>query len=321
MKYRIGIDLGTTTLDVGIADPNGVLVAELRTSDHRGKDDNGVLDCMVALVDRVLAGIGLTRSDVAGVGVTFPGHVRWPQGVSVTSSNFNRFRNFPHRATLAKRLGCPVRVDNDANAQALGEFRYGAGRGSRHMVYLTVSTGVGGGIIINGRLYRGASGSAGEFGHMIVEASGPGRCTCGNRGCLMAMASGIALPAALRRTAASLWAEGHRAVLPDGCVDFDHINGPGLANGFKSDNELCNQVIWEFGTYIGIGLYNVFQILNPQRVVLGGGLLHLPELFFDTARRACYDRAGAMMCETMDIRKGELGSRAGMMGAAMLFKP
>lgn len=317
--FHAGIDLGGTKLGVGIVDGKGSVVSEVVTHDHSECDENGILDRMARNTDQALAKAGLSRKDLAGVGVLYPGHVRWPEGITLTTSNLPCLKNFPLKEALRDRMGCPAIVDNDANAQALGEHRYGAGRGTRHMVFLTVSTGVGGGIIINGQLYRGATGTAGEFGHMIVEASGKAVCTCGNRGCLMSLASGLALPQAFRQAAARRIERGGALELPEGCADFDDLDGEHLSAGFRQANPICRDIVQEFATYIGIGIYNVFQTLNPERVVLGGGLLNLPDFFFETVKEVCYARAGAMMYDKLEIRKGELGGRAGILGAATLF--
>jgi glucokinase len=155
---------------------------------------------------------------------------------------------------------------------------------------------------------------------MVVDASGGGLCTCGNRGCLMGSASGLALPGTARRVAGRLAAAGRAAELPAACQDYDDLDGEILGAACE-DNELCREVVDDFSRYIGIGLYNIFQILNPRLVVLGGGLLNLPDFFFEDASRICYEMAGSMMLERMEIRRGTLGAQAGILGAAALFRP
>ena len=327
MGYRAGIDLGGTKLAVGIVDYSGEILGECASRDHIGLPEEDILDRAVRNLDSALDGASsrlgrkLGRKDLHGVGILFPGHLRWPDGVTLTCSNLPGFKSFPLRRRLEERLSVPVLADNDANGQTLGEHRYGAGIGVDHMVFMTVSTGVGGGIIIDGKLYRGMTGTAGEFGHMIVDASGGGKCACGNRGCLMGSASGLALPEAARRAARRLAASGKPGNLPSGCVDVDEFDGELLGAGCGEDNELCREIVDDFARYIGIGLYNIFQILNPRLVVLGGGLLNLPGRFFEGAVRTCNELAGDMMLERMEIRKGSLGSRAGILGAASLFEP
>ena len=319
-RYRIGVDLGGTKLAVGVVDSGGKIVGEAVTYDHKGLGEEEVLRRIERNVDDALAAAGVARSDVKGVGVLFPGHIRWPEGVTLTSSNLAGFKGFPLRERTEALLGIPCLADNDANAQTLGEFRYGAGVGIDPMVFVTVSTGIGGGIIIDGKPYRGFTGTAGEFGHMIVDASGGQRCTCGNEGCLMGAASGLAIPEAARRTADKLAAAGSCADLPAGCEDYSALDGALLASGCADGNELCRAVVEEFARYLGIGMYNIFQMLNPGAVVLGGGLLNLPEFFFETAVETCYALAGGMMYDRMEIKRGLLGVRAGVLGAASLFE-
>jgi glucokinase len=319
-RYRIGIDLGGTKLAVGVVDSGGAVLGEAVTYDHRGLSEEAVLNRMERNVDAALDAARLSRADVKGVGVLFPGHIRWPEGVTLTTSNLPGFRDFPLRARMEARLGIPCLADNDANAQALGEYRYGAGIGLDPLVFMTVSTGIGGGIVIDGKLYRGFTGTAGEFGHMIVDASGEGRCSCGNKGCLMGVASGLVLPETARRLAERLTREGACADLPGGCDDFSDLDGSALAAGCADGNELCRTIVEEYARYVGIGMYNVFQVLNPRGIVLGGGLLNLPDYFFDAAVSTCYSLAGPMMYDRMEIKRGLLGGRAAVIGAASLFE-
>lgn len=319
-RYRVGVDLGGTKLAVGVVDPEGKVVGEKVSYDHKGLGEEEVLDRVERNLDEALAAMGASRAEVKGLGILFPGHIRWPEGVTLTTSNLPGFKNYPLRARTEERLRLPCLADNDANAQTLGEYRYGAGRGIDPLVFMTVSSGVGGGIVIGGSLYRGFTGTAGEFGHMIVDASSGRRCSCGNRGCLMGQVSGIAIPEAARKAADRLAAEGACADLPGGCADYGELDGAFLASGCAEGNELCRAVVEEFARYVGIGMYNIFQVLNPGAIVLGGGLVNLPDFFFEKARATCYELAGGMMYDRMQIRKGSLGAWAGVLGAAALFE-
>lgn len=320
-RFRVGIDLGGTKLAVGVVDANGKILGESITYDHKTLNEEEILGCIARDVNEALSMAGIARSDIKGAGVLFPGHIRWPDGVTLTTSNLPGFKGYPLRERTEKILGIPCLADNDATAQALGEYHFGAGIGMDPMVLLTVSTGIGGGIIINGKPYRGFTGSAGEFGHMIIDVSSSNRCTCGNEGCLMAMASGLAIPETARSIANRLEAAHACADLPAGCVDFSELNGTLLSTGCEDGNELCKEVVEEFARYIGIGLYNIFQILNPKGVILAGGLLNLPEFFFSTAVDTCYKHAGQMMYDRMEIKRSLLGGHAGVLGAVSLFEP
>jgi glucokinase len=319
-RFCIGVDLGGTKLAVGVVDSAGKIAGEAVTYDHKSLEAEEVLALIERNIDAALDAAGSDRAEVRGVGLLFPGHIHWPDGVTLTSSNLIGFKDFPLRERMEARLGLPCLADNDANGQTLGEYLYGAGRGIDPLVFMTISTGIGGGIIIDGKLYRGFSGTAGEFGHMIIDASGTRRCTCGNYGCLMGAASGLAIPEAARRQAGRLAAEGSRADLPSGCDDFAGLDGAMLASGCTEENELCRAVVREFARYIGIGMYNIFQVLNPRGIVLGGGLLNLPGFFFENAVQTCHELAGSMMYDRIEIRRGLLGGKAGVLGAAALFQ-
>ncbi len=339
MKYPIGVDIGGTKLAAGVVDSSGQVMAQSVTTDHAGLDEEGVLACAARNVRAVVEAAGIGQDQVGGVGVLFPGHIRWPEGVTITSSNLPGFREYPLRARFQEMLGLPVLADNDANGQTLGEYRFGAGKGFDPMVFMTVSTGVGGGMVFDGRLYRGATGTAGEFGHMIVDATGGQRCSCGNRGCLMGAASGLMLPqvacrVALRLAGSTVPPAGCRllehldgpclvegcAITPADCLDFEHLDGPRVVERYAAGHTLYDAIVDEFSRYVGIGLYNIFQILNPKMVVLGGGLLNLPDSFFDGAARTCYELAGSMMYDRMEIRRSGLGVSAGVQGAAALIE-
>jgi len=319
-NYRIGVDIGGTKLAAGIVDREGNIVGECVTYDHVNLPEEEVLNRIERNINNALIEAGISLDEVSGIGVLFPGHIRWPDGIALTTSNLPGFKNYPLREKMEARFGIPCLADNDANAQALAEYRYGAGTGLDPMVFLTVSTGIGGGIIIGGRLYRGFAGTAGEFGHMIVDVSSGQRCTCGNYGCLMSLASGIVIPRAAERISKRLANEGACADLPNGCHDFDSLNGAILAAGCADENALCKAVVMEYARYIGIGMYNVFQILNPKGIVLGGGLLNLPDFFFNEAMEICYRLAGNMMYDRMIIKRGLLGIKAAVIGAASLFE-
>jgi glucokinase len=319
-NIRIGVDLGGTKLAAGVIDAHGRILGKHITFDHKDLSEEGVLDCMVRNICEALKIAGLSLSDATGAGILFPGHIRWPEGITLTTSNLPGFRNFPLRKKMEERLGIPCLADNDANAQALAEYLYGAGKGLNPMIFLTISTGIGGGIIIDGKLYRGATGTAGEFGHMIIDRSGNYNCTCGNQGCFLATAAGIALPKIARRIADELHKKGMCSDLPPGCEDFSSFDGRVMAEGCADDNKLCKAVMEQISTYVGIGLYNIFQIFNPEGVVIGGGLANLPDDFIEKITEICYTMAGTMMYDKMEIRKGLLGIDAAMIGAASLFQ-
>jgi glucokinase len=222
---------------------------------------------------------------------------------------------FPLKDLLQQELGLPVYVGNDANLAGLGEHRYGAGRGVSHLVYLTVSTGIGGGVIVAGKLLLGADGLAGEVGHMTLEAQGP-RCNCGNTGCLEALAAG---PAVARQGAAAL----NRGESP-GLSALAHgqaelVTAKTVVEAARNGDVVARSVVDRAGFYLGVGVVNLIHLFNPQLVVIGGGFaIGAGEMLFEPVRRAVEERVMPPFRQALRIVPAALGDDAGLMGAAAL---
>ena len=230
-------------------------------------------------------------------------------GTVMVSPNIPAFRNLALTAPLSERLGIPVSIENDASAAALGEFRFGAGKGTRHLLHATLGTGIGGGLVVDGRLYRGAQGLAGEIGHIVLDPAGP-PCGCGSRGCLEAIAGGVAFGRRAQRLvesgAAPILAEiatGHPATAGDLAEAARRGEGPAIA-------EIRNG-----GHTIGIGLGSIVNVLNPDAVTLSGGLLGMGDLLLDPLRAAMASLAYGPASST-PVRTSQLGEDAGLLGAA-----
>jgi glucokinase len=316
-KLLCGIDLGGTKLSAALVKPDGTIFDEMRTLDHKDKDADGIVKIMAEFVHSLLQRNGLAEDQLAGVGVGFPGHIRCRDGVCIVTSNLTAgFKNYPLRQILQGYFSkTEVYVDNDANAQALGEFKYGAGRGYHSMIFMTISTGIGAGVIINGKLLRGATGTAGEVGHTIVRPESKRKCTCGNYGCLMSQACGIFLPDIAMDLIESGVPNKMGITLENA---REKINGLSLAAGLRAGDELSKAVVFESADAIGIAIYNLFQLFNPPIVVLGGGLTHLGSIYTDRITEKFNFLAKDMMYDEMKIVTSETWDYAGVLGAATL---
>ena len=256
--------------------------------------------------------------DLEGIGVGFAGHLRFRDGVTITTSNYKGFKikNFPLRSAIEEYFPTRVVVDNDANAQGFAEYRFGAGAGYGSMVFVTLSTGIGAGIVLDGKMYRGMTGTAGEVGHMIVNPTSSFVCGCGNHGCLMAHASGLALPQIVRRQAGAGRAD-------DSCAfrerEWERIDGKTLGEGLAHGDELARAVVLECADYAGIGLYNLFQIFNPDVFVLGGGLMSWGSLYLERIRQKFGELVREMLFDPVQILPSALSQDAGVIGAAALL--
>lgn len=315
-KILCGVDLGGTKLSAGLVSPDGKIIDRKIVYDHTAMSEDGIVKYITELVRQLLVSNKLKEEDLMGIGIGFPGHVRYCDGYTITTSNLKGFKNFPLRDSIAKNFSVPVKLDNDANAQAFCEYKFGAGRGYEDLIFLTISTGIGAGIILNGKVKRGITGTAGEFGHTIVDLNSEFTCTCGNRGCLMGIACGLSLPQRFK----SKIEKGVPTKLPVG-DDFDYskVDGKIIRQGLDIDDPVSKSIVTECADYIGIGVYNVFQVFNPPVIILGGGLMNLGDYYLERIRSKFYELARDMIFDPIAIVRSEAEADAGLIGAAALL--
>ena len=311
-----GVDIGGTKCSIALIDEDGKILDKIYTCAHvEEEEEDGMVKMVAGLVKELLQRNQVKESDLPALGVGCAGHIRFKDGVIITTSNLEGFDNYPLRDKLQAHFEIPVILDNDANAQAVGEHKFGAGKGYEDMIFVTISTGIGAGLIINGKLYRGMTGTAGEFGHSIVEPNSDLVCTCGNRGCIMACACGLALPHLFEKKLKE-GVETKIKMPPN--FNVSKINGQTLKKGLDMDDPLSKAVITDSAYYVGIGLYNLFQILNPPLIVLGGGLTNWGEFYLDKIKETFYELAGNMIHDPIEITLSEIIGDAGVIGAAAL---
>ncbi|PID92346.1 MAG: hypothetical protein CSA96_03670 [Bacteroidetes bacterium] len=318
-QFYCGVDIGGTKCAIALIDAEGRIVDKSYTHNHvEEKTEDGMVGMIAARIRELLQRNKLKDSDVPGIGIGCAGHIRYEDGLIITTSNFEGFKGYPLRDAFQKYFETPVLLDNDTNVQALGEYRFGAGKGIDDMIFVTVSTGIGAGLILNGRLYRGVTGTAGEIGHSIVEPESELRCSCGNKGCLMAVACGMALPYLFEK----YLKKGVETKIPmPADFDISRVNGQTLKRGLDSDDPLSKAVISDAARYVGIGLYNVWQTLNPSLIVLGGGLTNWGDFYLDKIRRTFDSYARDMVFDPVEICISHIVGDAGVIGAAALTMP
>ncbi len=313
-EWVVGVDVGGTKITAGVIDASAQVLSRSTVRSHAGRPPHEVVDAIVEATGAALGDAGLARSDVAGVGVGFAGHVNGAAGTVLTSSNLPAWDHHPLRDALQERLSTPVILENDANCAAWAEYRFGAGKGSRCLCYVTISTGFGSGIVIDGQLYAGATGTAGEIGHTVVDPDGP-LCTCGKRGCVMSYASGLAIS----RMACERLAAGEATSLRDLCGDSpEHVSGEVVAQAAQQGDSLALEILTVTGRYFGIGLSTIIQVLNPDRIVVGGGLARMGSLLMAPALQALNGNIHPVLRDSAEIVPSALGDDAGMLGAAAL---
>jgi len=309
-KLILALDFGGTKLAAAIAeagDPR--FLAKTYAFSPPQKSAKTDRDIILHLAADVLQG----RKPEA-IGVSFGGPVAPSKGITLLSHHVPGWENFPLQEWLFEHFGVPVVVENDANAAAFGEWRYGAGRGTRYLLYVTVSTGIGGGILINGEIYRGADNLAGEIGHMTIDPNGP-FCACGKRGCLETFASGPAIARRARELLAAFPKEG--TILEKyAATNSQELSAKDISLAARSGDPLAIRVLEEAGRALGFGLAQAVSLLNPERIVLGGGVTKAGEFFLRSVHKTV--RAYAMPSARVELVVAELGDDAPLWGAVAL---
>lgn len=314
MRYGVGIDIGGSLLRAAVVREDGYILARTRSGSHAEQEPRQVIAEAVRLYESVVATAGLAKGDTEGIGLGFAGTVNGPEGIVLVSSNLPDWDHFPLRDELSAATGARVEMDNDSNLGALGELKFGAGRGRRDLAYVTLSTGFGLGLIIDGRVYRGACGTAAEIAHMSVTPDGP-PCTCGKRGCLMSYASGVGLS----RMAWDAVDSGVATCLRDYAPpDRRRITGEQIAACVRRGDYVAQDILQTCATYVGIGLASIVQVLNPEMIVVGGGLTRigpaLMEPAMDSFRRHCQPE----LVDCATIVDWTLGDDVTLLGAAAM---
>lgn len=310
-KYLVGIDLGGTKIAVAVVDAVGQVLQRVQEWTRGEEGPERVLARINCLLDAALAKAGVSAEQVAGIGIGAPGIVDWKEGIVHNLTNLPGWRNVNLKERFEQRYSLPVAVDNDANAAALGEYLFGSGRGVRHMLYLTISTGIGGGIIQDGRLVHGAWGVAGEVGHMVLDPQGE-LCNCGNCGCWETISSGRAIARQVLRRIA----RGEQSMVTE-LAGGGEIKAEHVFQARQLGDELAAAVIRRALLYLGVGVANLVNVLNPERVVIGGGVANVGEVLFEPVRRQVRE-LGFGPAARAEIVPAALGKDAGVVGAAAL---
>lgn len=331
--YAAGVDLGGSKIAAGIVASDGRLLAARQEPTHPEEGPEGVLARIVAGVRAACREAGLSPGELAGVGVGCPGPLDYREGRVIQAPNLG-WHDVPVAAPLAAALGLPVWLENDANAAALAENRWGAGAGARHMLYLGVGTGIGSGLVLDGKVYRGGYGSAGEAGHVIVEPGGPW-CNCGQRGCAEAIAGGAGLarraaaglrlraPALARRVAAAAGGEGTTPTpgarlfaLAGG--DPDRVDARLVYEAARQGDPLARRLVDEAFRALGLLVASLVNLFDPERVVIGGGVASREASFVEAVREVVRLEQHHVPFDPARIVPAELGEEAGLYGAGLV---
>jgi len=302
----VGIDLGGTQLRVAVANDRGRLRTVLRRPTEAVRGRQHVINRIVAAVADALAEDATPARRVRALGIGLPGPVDPSAGLVISPANLPGFHNVPLNRILTAATGIRSYLYHDAHLAALAEHRRGAGRGASELIYVTVSTGIGAGLMIRGELYAGAHGSAGEIGHIVVQRDGP-LCTCGNRGCVEAIASGTGIARAARELGAQTPASALYRLQAPSPVE--------VARAARAGDQLAIGILDTAGTYLGIAMGTLVNLFNPQLIVLGGSVIKAGAPLLTPMRRSMIASSWKAARRGLRIVRPALGDDAGLIGA------
>jgi glucokinase len=320
-QYIVGVDLGGTNIIAGALSVDGkthLAMQSIPTSSESGAD--GVADRIIGVIESVMqettALTGAKRGDFIGVGIGAPGPLDREKGLVVVAPNLG-WKNFPLRDRIGERTKLPVTLDNDANCATVGEWWQGAARGGTTVIGMTIGTGIGGGLILDGRLFHGASDVAGEIGHTTIDLNGR-HCKCGNYGCLEAYASG---PAIATRAREVLVREETASLLPSLVGGrLESITAETVYKAAQQGDAVANEIVRDTARYLGAGIANLLNVINADVVVVAGGVTQAGDALFTPLRAEVRRRAFRQAVDASRIVPGELPGTAGVVGAVATFK-
>ncbi len=315
-KHRLpvlAIDLGGTKIITALISNKGEMLAREYCPTLADEGPQSVINRILSAIDHLLNLRNIDLSQLDSISIAAAGAIDFEKGLVTSSPHLPGWHNIPLRDIVKGKHRVNTFLMNDASAAALGEYHLGVGREVNNLILLTVGTGIGGGIIINGKLYSGPCGSAGEIGHMTIDVNGP-RCSCGNIGCLETLASGTAVAQeAIRRIS-----QGERSSLTEAVEGkIENITAEKVRVAAQGGDSLALEVISKAATYLGIGMVNLVNIFNPEMIIVGGGVAQMGDLLLNPARQVVRERAFQLPAQVVRIVPAQLGDNAGVLGAAI----
>ena len=310
-RLILGVDIGGTKVAAALATAYGEIVARGRKPTPAQAGPDAVISSVFTTIEETMASGKVDSSQLLGVGIAVAGIIDSDKGKVIFSPNLPDWHEVPLGDIVQQRFGIPTYLGNDATLAALGEWNFGLKRKVANLIYITVSTGIGGGIIANGKLYTGACGVAGEIGHMTIEDNGP-RCNCGNVGCWETLASGTALA---REAVKQIAGGAHTSIAELVGGDMSKIDAKIVFLAAKQGDRLAKGLIFRLGYYFGVGLVNLVNIFNPELILVGGGVAKMGDLLLLPAIKVVRKRAFSTLANAVEIKPAILGDDSGVLGA------
>ena len=316
MTKRIGIDVGGTNVKIALVDGEGKIIYSNSVPTYAQMGYEYTVNNIKQAIRDLMKETNTDAKEIEGIGFDFPGQVDYKTGVVKLAPNIPGWINVPIAQMIEEEFNIPTRIDNDVRCAALGELKFGAGKGCENFVCITVGTGIGSGLVINGQLVRGAANAAGEIGHIKLQMNGGPICGCGDTGCLEAFASGPSIVAMAQE-----YLKGGKSTKFREMAGADGEITPYIvAKAAEAGDPVAKRIFELVGTYIGMGLVSVINLLNPEKVIIGGGVAAAGDLLLDPIRKTIKERAMVVAGNSVEIVPAELGNSAGVIGASMLVE-
>ena len=313
-KYRIGVDVGGTNVKIALVDKEGSIVYSNTTPTRAEMGYEYTISNIKQAIKDLMKETKTDNTTIEGIGFGFPGQIDCTEGVIRVSPNIPGWVNVPLAKIMEKEFSIPTKVDNDVRCAALGELAFGAGKGCKNLICITVGTGIGSGLIVNGKLVRGADNAAGEIGHIKLQMHDGPICGCGDSGCLEAFASGP-----------SIVAMAQEYILGGKSTKYRELANPEItpyivAEAAKQGDKVALKIFERMGKYIGIGLASVVNLLNPEKIVIGGGVADAGDILFKPLIDTLKKRAMPIQAKSVSVVPAQLGNAAGVIGASLLIE-
>ncbi|MGR3765016.1 ROK family glucokinase [Rossellomorea sp. NS-SX7] len=316
-KWLVGVDLGGTTTKIAFLSKYGELLHKWEIPTDKSDNGKNIIVDIAKAIDRKLEELDQTKDKLVGIGMGAPGPVDMAKGIIYEAVNLGWDKNTPLKDLLEVETGLPAVIDNDANCAALGEMWKGAGDGAKDLVCVTLGTGVGGGVITNGDIVHGVRGAGGEIGHITVVPQGGFQCNCGKTGCLETVASATGV---VRLANEKLESTSTQSALRDLRDENDMISAKDVFDAARNDDELAKSVVDQLAFYLGLALANLGNVLNPEKIVLGGGVSKAGDILLKPAVNYFEQFAFPTVKTSTGLSIATLGNDAGVIGAAWLVK-
>ena len=313
-KYRIGVDIGGTNVKIALVDFDGKIVYSNTVPTRAEMGYEAGINNIKQAIRELMQETGESAKTIEAIGFGLPGQIDYKEGIVKNLPNIPGWVNIPLAKIIEDEFSIPTRLDNDVRCAALGELNFGAGKGCENLICITVGTGIGSGIVLNGKLVRGASNAAGEIGHIKMDMTGGPLCGCGDYGCFEAYASGPAIVTMAKEYISGGKSAKYKEMATDGIIT-PYI----VAQAALQGDAVSIQIFKQMGKIIGTGLASVVNLLNPEKIIIGGGVADAGSILLDPIKATILDRAMPIQGSTVQVVPAQLANTAGVIGASLLI--